>query len=293
MSPPRILDGRALAEARAPALAARARQVASRRGRPPRLLLLAFRGRDGEIPHLQGKVRACARVGVEAHPVLLDADTDTGAAVSALAAGLQASDPDGVFVQFPLAEGVAAAPLAACIPARADVDAMRPTSIAGEGDGPAATGSGARLAPDGDTPLTALAMLALLDDGGVELVGRAGVLVADPDPYHARFREVLVRRGVRMAPLVSPLDPDVEAAVRRAELVVVSAARPGVVPAGWLAPGSVVVDAGYFNGGGRGDVDVSGGVAHLAALAPVPGGVGPMTVSALIEAVVARAELRA
>jgi 5,10-methylene-tetrahydrofolate dehydrogenase/methenyl tetrahydrofolate cyclohydrolase len=47
--------------------------------------------------------------------------------------------------------------------------------------------------------------------------------------------------------------------------------------------GAVAVDLGYFNPGGRGDIDTSYGTGHLSALMPVPGGVGPMTVSALVE----------
>jgi methylenetetrahydrofolate dehydrogenase (NADP+)/methenyltetrahydrofolate cyclohydrolase len=73
-------------------------------------------------------------------------------------------------------------------------------------------------------------------------------------------------------------------------LVVVSAAHPGIVSAGWLAPDAVAIDAGYFNEGGVGDIDVSDGFGHLRALAPVPGGIGPMTISMLIERVIERAE---
>ena len=79
-------------------------------------------------------------------------------------------------------------------------------------------------------------------------------------------------------------------AARDAQLVVVTAARPGLVRAVDHAEGAVVIDVGYYNAGGRGDVDVTGGTAHLRALAPVPGGIGPATIAMLVERVIEFAE---
>src|SRR5690606_10559694 len=97
------------------------------------------------------------------------------------------------------------------------------------------------------------------------------------------FRAALARRGARMGPLVPPTAADLAERARAARLVVVAAARPGLVDSATLAPGTVAIDSGYYNPGGRGDIDTAGGTAHLAALAPVPGGLGPMTVSMLLE----------
>lgn len=278
----RVLDGRALARERERALTARSARVVEARGRPPRLLLVAFRDAAGTVPFVEAKLRDCARCGVEALPLLLPAGAGTGEALERLGAALAREDPDGVFVQFPFPPGVDGAALGQAIPPARDVDVLGARStaryLAGRGNRP---------------PLAAAAALALLDRAGVALEGRAGVVVGDPIPYHELFREALVRRGAVMAPVVSPGSGELEAVLARAEVVVVSAARPGWVPARWLAPGAVVVDAGYFNPGGRGDVDTTWGVEHLAVLVPVPGGVGPMTVSMLVEAVIEVAEDRA
>ncbi len=80
--------------------------------------------------------------------------------------------------------------------------------------------------------------------------------------------------------------------VGRHRLVVVAAGRPGAVSAQAMAPGTVAIDLGYHNTGGRGDIDTTGGFDHLRAIAPVPGGIGPMTVSVLIERTIAAAEAR-
>lgn len=269
MTPPLLLDGATLARLRAPDLAARAGAVTRLRGSPPRLLVLAFAPPGADAPpHLEKKLRACRSAGIQVEAV----EPSTTQAVAALEAGVERLRPDAVFLQFPFPPGVDGEALVARIPPEADIDALGPA------------------APAGRPPLTAAGLLALLDHHGVRLEGRGGVLVGAPGRYHDRFREALARRGTRMAPLVAPDDPYLREKVGAAELVVLSAGRPGLVPASWLASGAVAVDAGYFNPDGRGDLDTSPGTDHLAALAPVPGGVGPMTVSALVEAVVAAAE---
>ena len=93
-----------------------------------------------------------------------------------------------------------------------------------------------------------------------------------------------------MQPILPADDAALLQGVQQAALVVVAASDPGVVPSTALAAGSICIDVGYFNSGGRGDVDTAGGVAHLGAFSPAPGGIGPMTVSVLVERVIAFAE---
>lgn len=274
-----ILDGRGLAERRRHGIAARARAVRERRGRPPRLALIAFTDAHGAAPHVLRKVRACHAVHVEGIPVLLDGDIDTDAALLRMHAAIGASAFDAVFLQFPFPAGVNGDALAAAIPPALDLDVMTPARIRQYEEDPAAL-----------PPATVSAGIELLDAYGVDVEGMAGAIVASPSPFADMFREALVRRGADMQPVLDPAAPDLAEVLHGALLVVVAAARPGAVRSNQLAPGTVAIDAGYFNGEGGGDVDVTGGIEHLAALAPVPGGIGPMTVSVLTERVVAMAE---
>jgi methylenetetrahydrofolate dehydrogenase (NADP+) / methenyltetrahydrofolate cyclohydrolase len=277
-----MLDGGALARARLPGLVERARRVAKARGRPPKLALLAFADASGGAPWVERKVRAGARAGVDVTPRILESDVTTSHAVRALAELVARGAPDALFLEFPFPAGVDGDLVCHALPEALDLDVMGPRAVAHY------------LAhADAAPPLTVAAALLLLDAGQVSVDGLRGVLVGEDIPFHAMFRLALARRGAVMAPLVSPDDPALEDRVAGAELLVVSAGRPGLVPADRLAAGTVVVDAGYFNPRGRGDLDTSGGVAHLGALAPVPGGVGPMTVSVLVERVIDMAERRA
>ncbi|MEZ4411359.1 MAG: bifunctional 5,10-methylenetetrahydrofolate dehydrogenase/5,10-methenyltetrahydrofolate cyclohydrolase [Gemmatimonadales bacterium] len=274
-----ILDGLALARSRAPALAARGQRVAERLGRRPRLVLVAFADRQGEAAFVARKLRACAAAGVDVVPLVLPAETPSSEAEHALRTRLSREVVDAVFLEFPFPDGIDGDALTDLVPAADDVDIMTARRI-----------TEYFAAPDGLPPLTVSAGLELLDGHGVDIRGRAGVVVGPDIPFTRMFSEALARRGARMQPILPADDADLLQGVQQAALVVVAASDPGVVPSTALAAGSICIDVGYFNSGGRGDVDTSGGVAHLGAFSPVPGGIGPMTVSVLIERVIAFAE---
>src|SRR5690606_32314874 len=276
---PVILDGTRLARERTDMIAARAAAVRERRGRPPRLLLLAFAEPDGNVPHIARKLRACERAGIDPVSVLLPAHTTTDAAVGALEDRLSGSSIDGVFAQFPFPEHIDDDAIAAAIPPALDVDIMTRERID-------AYMSDADALP----PVTVAAGLLLLEGYGVGVSDRTGIVIAEESPFAQMFRIAFARAGARMEPLLAPDAPDLPARLGRAELVIAAAARPGIISSTQLSDGCVAIDVGYFNPGGRGDIDLSGGVSHLGAIAPVPGGIGPMTVSALLERVVIFAE---
>jgi methylenetetrahydrofolate dehydrogenase (NADP+) / methenyltetrahydrofolate cyclohydrolase len=273
---PTVLDGTALAARRAPAIAARSAEVRARRGRAPRLLIVAFADAAGRLPHVAGKLRAAAAAGIDIDLLRVEPGVGPDTVAARVTARLVELPPDGVFVQFPFPPGFDGAALMAAIPPVLDVDVMTDAAID-------------RFMSDAhaEPPVTVTAGLLLLDEYGVDVAGLEGVVVAEPGPFAEIFRLALARRGARMAPLVAPETVAVAAALREAQLVVVAGGVAGFVRSAWLRPGAVAVDVGYFNARGRGNIDALDGVDHLAAIAPVPGGIGPMTVSALLERVVA------
>jgi methylenetetrahydrofolate dehydrogenase (NADP+) / methenyltetrahydrofolate cyclohydrolase len=269
-----LLDGRALAARRAPEIARRAAGVAYHRGRAPTLLLLAFADDAGHAAHVDGKLRACAAAGIDAVLLLIAPGTATAGVSGALAQAIDTSRPDAVFVQIPFPDGIDGDVVAAAIPYDADVDIMSPSRIAQY-----------RRTPGEAPPVTITAATLLLAEHGVSVDGRRGLVVAEPSPFADMFAEELARHGADMS-LVDPTSRELEEQVRAAGVVVAAVGRPGMLRSDALAPGAIALDIGYFNEGGRGDIDTAPGVEHLRAIMPVPGGVGPMTVSALLERVV-------
>ncbi|MGH7507777.1 MAG: tetrahydrofolate dehydrogenase/cyclohydrolase catalytic domain-containing protein, partial [Longimicrobiales bacterium] len=267
-----LLDGVRLAAERAPRLASRYAAYVRRHGRPPGLALVAFESRPGYAPHVARKRRACAAVGLDVHAFILPGNADEDRARDVILAA--AADPrtDAVFVQFPLAEGIdESAVFEAIVPAK-DVDVLHPTSF-----------ESFLAHEDAHPPVTVGAGFMLLDRYDVGVANRTGIVVGAASPLTRAFEVVLARRGATVLPGCAPTDPELAQQLAPADLVFVVAGVPGVVAADAIAPGTVAVDVGYFNPGARGDIDVASGTHHLAAIAPVPGGIGPMTVSALIE----------
>jgi methylenetetrahydrofolate dehydrogenase (NADP+) / methenyltetrahydrofolate cyclohydrolase len=274
-----VLDGARLAGRRLPMIAERAAAVRSVRGRAPAFVIVAFSGEDGRAPHVASKQRHCAAAGVDVVPLILGPDVTTGGALDRMSDVLRDGSFDGVFVQFPFPDTIDGDALVSAVPVELDVDIMTPVRMARYMNG-----------TDELPPVTVAAALLLLEEYGVSIDGRQGIVVAGEHPFSLMLRAALVLRGADMAALVDPADPDLDRRVGTAELVVVSAAEAGLVPSTTIAPGAVAIDVGYFNPGGRGDIDLTGGIDHLAAISPVPGGVGPMTISALLERVVLFAE---
>jgi methylenetetrahydrofolate dehydrogenase (NADP+) / methenyltetrahydrofolate cyclohydrolase len=277
--PPILLDGRPLAARRAPEIVRQAATVLQQRGRAPGLLLVAFPDASGRVPHVAGKLRACAAAGIDAFPLFADPDLPTAAVLDAIATAIDAHDPDAVFVQLPIPTGLDADAIMESIPLSSDVDVMTRAGYAAYMDD-----------LHRQPPVTISAALMLLDEYDIQIAGRRGIVLADASPFAEMFREALHRRGAHMLPVKEPTARDRDQAVAGADTIVVAAGSAGILPSSTLPAGSVALDIGYFNEGGRGDIDVSHGIARLAALMPVPGGVGPMTVSALLERVVVSAQ---
>ena len=257
---------------RRPGLARRAAQVTADRGAPPRLALVAF-APGGERPQFVGrKVRACEAVGVQAEAVVLSDSVATDR-VRDEVRRLARRDFDGIFLEFPFPPDVDADEVMTAVPERLDVDVMTPgrtRRFLEKGVGP--------------PPVTVEAAHTLLEAHDLDVHGLEGVVVADDSPFAEMFRAAFARRGARMRPLVPP--DAARSGVADAELVIAAAARAGLIPSSVLREGAIAIDAGYFNPGGRGDIDTSPGIGHLRALAPVPGAIGPMTVSVLVQRVI-------
>jgi methylenetetrahydrofolate dehydrogenase (NADP+) / methenyltetrahydrofolate cyclohydrolase len=274
-----VLDGASLAGRRLPMIAARAAAVSSMRGRAPSFVIVAFGNEQGHATHVARKQHMCAAAGVDVTPLIIGPDVTTSGALELMRGLLHDGSFDGVFVQFPFPDTIDGDAFASAVPVELDVDVMTPVRTARYMNG-----------NDELPPVTVSAAELLLEEYGVSIEGRRGIVIADEHPFSLMLRAALVRRGAEMGALVDPADPSLEKHVSTAQLVAVSAAMPGIVQSTALRPGAIAIDVGYFNAGGRGDIDVTGGTEHLAAISPVPGGIGPMTISALLERVVLFAE---
>ena len=275
-----ILDGRATAAEVKADLAARV-EVLRARGITPGLGTVLVGDDPGSRAYVAGKHRDCAEVGIASLRVELPVDAgqvEVEAAIDALNA-----DPacTGYIVQLPLPAGLDANAVLARMDPGKDADGLHPTNL-----GWLVLG---RPAPLPCTPRGIVVLLrrygVTLDGAQVCVVGR-GVTVGRP------LGLLLTRRSENATvTLCHTGTRDLGAHLRAADVVVAAAGVPGLVGAGQVRPGAAVLDVGITRTGAGLVGDVDPGVAEVAGwLAPMPGGVGPMTRAMLLTNVVESAE---
>jgi methylenetetrahydrofolate dehydrogenase (NADP+) / methenyltetrahydrofolate cyclohydrolase len=276
----RILDGKATALAIREDLTRRVAELA-RRGIIPGLGTVLVGDDPGSRSYVNGKHRDSLQVGIASIRRELPA-TATQAEVEAVVDELNA-DPTctGYIVQLPLPEGLDAQRVLLRMDPAKDADGLHPVNL-----------GKLVLGEPGPLPGTPQGIIELLRRFDVPLAG-ADVTVIGRGITVGRTLGLLLTRRSENATVtqVHTGTKDLAWHTRNADIVIVAAGRPGLLTADMVKPGAVVVDVGITRteAGLVGDVDPS--VAEVASwLAPVPGGVGPMTRAMLLAKVVAFAE---
>ena len=275
-----ILDGKASA-AQIKADLARRVAVLAERGVRPGLGTVLVGDDPGSRSYVAGKHRDCAQVGIASIQVELPAAVPPAELQSTLEQ-LNA-DPacTGYLVQLPLPGSLDENWALGLVDPDKDADGLHPTSL-----------GRLVLGAPGPLPCTPRGIVALLQRHGVGLAG-AHVCVVGRGTTVGRPLGLLLTRKSENATvtLCHTGTRDLAEHTRRADIIVSAAGRPGLITADMVRPGAVCVDVGITRteAGLAGDLDRS--VAEVASwVAPVPGGVGPMTRAMLLSNVVERAE---
>jgi methylenetetrahydrofolate dehydrogenase (NADP+)/methenyltetrahydrofolate cyclohydrolase len=278
----RILDGKATALEIRQDLTGRVAALAAR-GITPGLGTVLVGDDPGSRAYVRGKHRDSAQVGIVSIERELPA-TATQAEVEAVVDELNA-DPacTGYIVQLPLPAGLDAQRVLHRMDPAKDADGLHPLNL-----------GKLVLGEPGPVPGTPEGIIVLLRRYDIPLAG-ADVTVIGRSVIVGRTLGLLLNRRSENATvtLCHTGTKDLTAHTRRADIVVAAAGQPGLLTADMVRPGAAVVDVGITrtDAGLVGDVDP--GVAEVAGwLAPVPGGVGPMTRAMLLAKVVTFAEQR-
>ncbi|MFN8079634.1 MAG: bifunctional methylenetetrahydrofolate dehydrogenase/methenyltetrahydrofolate cyclohydrolase [Kineosporiaceae bacterium] len=284
----RILDGKATAKAVKAELAQRVAVLAERGVRPGLGTVLV--GDDpGSHAYVAGKHRDCAEVGIASIRVDLPA-TATQADVEEAIAGLNA-DPacTGYIVQLPLPKGLDSDAVLELMHPDKDADGLHPTNL-----GRLVLNVSRPMASP--LPCTPRGIVELLTRHGVSLKGAEVCVVGRGVTVGRPLGLLLTRRDVNATvTLCHTGTTDLAAHVAAADVVVAAAGVPGIITADMVKPGVAVLDVGITRVEHEGGADLVGDVApavrEVAAwVAPMPGGVGPMTRAMLISNVVEAAE---
>jgi methylenetetrahydrofolate dehydrogenase (NADP+) / methenyltetrahydrofolate cyclohydrolase len=271
-----ILDGKATAAEIRSALGARVAALAER-GIVPGLGTILVGDDPGSRSYVNGKHRDCAEVGIASIRRELPATASQGD-VEAVVDELN-DDPacTGYLVQLPLPAGLDAQSVLERIRPDKDADGLHPVNL-----------GRLVLGQPGPLPCTPRGIVELLRRYGVPIAGAEVTVIGRGITVGRPLGLVLTRRSENATvTLCHTATKDLAGHTRAADIVVAAAGRPGLVRADMIKPGAAVLDVGITrtSAGLAGDVDP--GVAAVAGyLAPMPGGVGPMTRAMLLANVV-------
>lgn len=293
----RLLDGQALARQIQQEIAPQVADFTRRHGRPPGLAIVLVGRNPASEVYVRNKIKAGGDVGFRADLERLP-ESATLADVLALVERLNRSDAhDGILVQAPLPKALgpeAASRVFDAIAPEKDVDGFTPANV-----GRMVQNRPALVA------CTPSGIIELLVREGIAIAGRRASVVGRSDIVGKPMALLLLQRDATVT-ICHSKTPDLAAVCREADIIVAAVGRAGLVTTAFVKPGATVVDvgmntvtdaavaAGLFPEGHpklarfreRGSVlvgDVHPAVAEVAgALTPVPGGVGPLTVTMLM-----------
>ena len=252
------------------------------KGITPKLALLRVGEREDDISYERGATKRCAKIGVEVQRALLAADVDQQTLLNTIHT-LNADDSiHGILIFRPLPKHLDDEAVRAALSPEKDIDGITNGSLAGVFTG----------TEQGFPPCTPQACIEILDHYGIDPKGKKCVVIG---------RSLVVGKPVAMmllgkhgtVTICHTRTVDMPALCREAEILIVAAGRAGVVTKDYLSPGQVVIDVGINvdeNGKLCGDVKFDEAEEIVAAITPVPGGVGTVTPSVLVGHVVEAAK---
>lgn len=280
-----IIDGKRLASEEQARIADRAAAL-RRRGRIPRLdALLVDSGDNAARLYAHNQARTCERLGIDYKLHELPRESGLDAICATLDRLGADSDVHAVMVHLPLPDGVDPYLVQCRIPPGKDVEGVNPANIGNIVYGHSSW-----------APCTALAAVRLVESTGIEVRGKRAVVVGASN-HVGKPIAVLLMRAEATVISANKFTRGLPDLARSADILVAAAGVPRLISPDMVRPGAVVVDVGVNRvetPDGRkitvGDVDFEAVRPIAGFLSPVPGGVGPMTVTVLLGNTVEAAE---
>ena len=276
-----LIDGKKLAAETRAQIAAGVAALKAEKGVTPGLAVILVGDNPASVSYVTAKEKACTDAGMHSREIRLPAsvaEADLLAEIARLNA-----DPaiHGILVQLPLPKGFDEKKVIDAIAPEKDVDGFTPVNV-----GRMLIGEECFL------PCTPHGIIKLIAVTGLDLAGKHAVVIGRSNIVGKPVAALLSRKSVNATvTLCHTGTPDVGAFTRQADVVVVAAGRPNTLTGDMLKPGAVVIDVGVNRvpdatkpKGYRlcGDADFASCAAVASAITPVPGGVGPMTITMLL-----------
>ena len=240
----------------------------------------------GEDPasqvYVRNKIRACEELGIRSENHLLPADTTQEALLGLIEELNRREEVSGILVQLPLPRQIREEAVIAAIAPEKDVDAFHAQNV-----GRIFQGSYRFL------PCTPAGVMELIRSTGVAVEGKECVVIGRSNIV-GKPMAMLMLHHQAIVPICHSRTQSLAETARRADILIVAIGKAKFVTAGMVKEGAVVIDVGMNrdeNGKLCGDVDFASVEPKAGYITPVPGGVGPMTITMLMRNTITAAKL--
>ena len=276
----RIIDGKAIAQQVRAEWKVRA-DALKLRGMTPGLAVIIVGEDPASKVYVSNKVKACAEMGLHSEHIVMPADTPEATLLAKIYSLNADSKIHGLLVQLPLPKHIDSNKVLLAISPEKDVDGFHPMNVG------ALVGGNTEL-----PPCTPHGAMMLLEKMGVAIEGKHAVVVGRSNIVGKPMALMLLQENATVT-ICTSKTIDLGKYTRDADILVVATGKPQMITGDMIKPGAAVIDVGInrlANGKLVGDVDFDSAKKVAGWITPVPGGVGPMTITMLVANAVRAAE---
>ena len=278
-----IIDGKALAEELRQGFKARVEALTAKGQRPGLVVILVGVDPASEV-YVRNKVNGCLAIGMHSEKINYDAAVDPEIVLKKIAELNADPDIHGILVQLPLPKHFDEEAVLEAIAVNKDVDGFHAENV-----GALAQGNPRFI------PCTPYGVMKMFEKGKVNLAGKEAVVIGRSNIVGKPMALLLINAGATVT-VCNSRTRDLAGHTRRADILVAAVGKPRFVTADMVKPGAVVIDVGINrlpDGKLCGDVDFESCKEVAGQITPVPGGVGPMTITMLLANTIEAAERKA
>ena len=270
-----VISGKDLAHEKREFMKTQVVELEKKYGRRPKLVVILVGDNPASVSYVSGKEKACIEIGITNETIRLSSDTTEEKLLNIIKKLNNDSQVDGILTQLPLPKQINEDAVINAIAPEKDVDGFHPQNVAA-----------LFLKQKGTTPCTPKGILEVLDSVNIPIEGKKCVVVGRSNIVGLPVSKLMLDRNATVT-IAHSRTKDLASVTKEADILIAAVGKPLFIKENMVKDGAVVIDVGVNRdpetGKLCGDVDFENVKEKASYITKVPGGIGPMTISCLME----------